>query len=263
MPPVPVGIPSDTATAGGIHLALIEIEKHYDAVLEPVRRAAGSHVQTTPVAPVPLSALILDTRSKCRATLAKWVRFVIDGRDLHTEHLSLFDVPGMVEMLIRHVDWLGLEDEGSKALEQLKMSAHDLTKIAVPERRDWMKLGPCPIVFEIQATEDGQDFTVPVPCMGTVRAYAGCDPYCDYCLTEGVVQWWERQMFGDQDPLKAITAPELVLAIHREYGRLYSEITIRTWENRGAITSVGKNAAGRNLYNRVAVLLWVAGKAAS
>jgi hypothetical protein len=249
--------------AGRIHLALIAIKDHYDTCLEPVRRAPGSHVQTTRVAPVPISSLVIDARANCRATLAYWVVFVIQGQDLHTEHLTRFDVPGMVEMLTRHVDWLGSTARGEEALEQLRLSAHELTRIAVPEDRDWMPLGPCPLVFEIAATEDGQAFTLPVPCLGTIRAYPSCDPYCDACLTSGIVQWWERQMFGDLEPLKAITAPELVLAIHREYGRLYSEITIRTWERRKLIRSVGKDTGGRNLYNRVDVLLFVASRAAS
>lgn len=252
-----------TDLAGKIHLALIEIAGHYDAVLEPARRCPGSHVQTTPVAPLPISSLVIDARARCRARLAGLVRFTITGRNLHTEHLTAFDVPAMVEMLTRHVDWLGTHQLGSVVLAELQMSAHDLSKIAVPERRDWMPLGPCPLVFEIQASEDGESFTIPVPCLGTIRAYPTCDPYCDACLTKGVVQWWERQMFGDLEPLKAITAPELVLAIHREYGRLYSVDTIRTWETRAMIQSVGKDAAGRNLYNRVAVLLFVASRAAS
>jgi hypothetical protein len=235
--------------SGDIHLVLIEIEDHYDASLEPVRRAPGSHVQTTPVAPIPISALVIDARATCRATLADWVKFVIRGRDLHTEHLTSFDVPGMVEMLTRHVDWLGGHDRGSKALEELTVSARALTKIAVPEGRDWMPLGPCPIVFEIQASEDGEAFTVTVPCLGTIRAYPGCDPYCDVCLTEGVVEWWERQMFGDTALSNLVTAPVLVLAIHREFGQVVKEATIRKWVSRGLIESKGTDESRSSLYD--------------
>jgi hypothetical protein len=247
--------------AGRIHLVLIAIADYYDSALVPVQRAPGSHVLTTAVAPLPISALVLDARARCRARLGGLCRLVIEGRDLHTEHLSRFDVPAMVEMLIRHIDWLGNHELGPTALQELEKSAHDLTAIAVPERRDWMPLGTCPLAIEHddEFVEDagGELIRVevePTPCAGTIRAYPASDPYCDACGVEAVVAWWERQMFGDPDLFNIIPIPALLLAIHRELGLVVKEATIRSWKHRGLITAVRKDEDGHNLYDRVEVI---------
>jgi hypothetical protein len=229
-----------------IRKALLAITKHYDSCLTPVRRAPGSHASAAAFASLPISATILDDRAQCRTRLAYWCDQVIRARDLHTEHLSFHDVAAMCDLLQRHSDWLGETVGAAIAMWELEDSAGDLRSIAVSHRRDWMPLGPCPLVNE---SEDGE----PEPCTGTVRAYPTCDPYCDVCETSAVVTWWEHQMFGDTQPTNLVTAPALVLAIHREFGQVIKEATIRQWVTRGVIETKGKDSAGRSLYDRVDV----------
>lgn len=247
--------------AGRIHLALVEIRDHYDDSLQPVRRAAGSHVQTTQVAPLPVSGTVLDARQECRRRLAGIVRKVIEGRDLHTEHVAFFDVAGMVEMLIRHLDWIGRHEMADVFLQHLRSSAHDLTAIAAPQRREWLFLGMCPLVIEhddeFVLTPGGDLVKVevpPTPCTGSIRGYPDSDPYCDVCEVQAVVGWWERQMWPDPELHNILTAPELRRAIRRELGRDISEITIRSYVHRGLFRIFDKDLEGRNLYHRVDVI---------
>jgi len=66
-----------------IRRALDTIIEHWDATLEPVRRATGSHVKATREPPMPISANVLDVRAMCRSRMAAWCLLVMDERDLH------------------------------------------------------------------------------------------------------------------------------------------------------------------------------------
>jgi hypothetical protein len=141
-----------------IRTALAGILDAYDAVLVPVTRATGSHATNPTIAPLLVSAQILDVRAHCRARMASLCLMVIDERELHTEHLSALDVPAMADLLDRHADWIGEHEAADVAVRELERSARDLGAIAadsVPKRQD---VGPCP------GTNNGK------PCPGMVRA---------------------------------------------------------------------------------------------
>ena len=225
-----------------IRIALLKILNHYEATLQPVRRGTGSHVKASHEAPMPVSAHILDTRAMTRSRLASWCLLVIDERDLHTEGLSGLDVPAMCDLLMRHSDWLGDHEAGDVALDEIQTSARELAAIAAPRHKEWMSLGICPLVIE----KDG-DMR---PCAGTIRAYPTCDPYCDSCGTVAVVSWWERAIFADPELTRLVTAPELVIIIHREFGKVIKVPTIRKWVERGILQPSGTDLEGRTLFDR-------------
>ena len=230
-----------------IRKALTTITDHYDATLEPVRRAPGSHVKTSRTTPpLPISADILDKRLQCRTRLTKWSWVVVRDRDLHTENLSIWDVPAMCDLLIRHADWLSETEDGPIAVWELEASARDLRGIAAPPRRDWMSLGICPLIIEAEGE--------PMGCTGTIRAYPEADPYCDSCGTVAVVSWWERMQFPEMDELARLaTAPELVAFVHKQFGQRIQEPTIRKWVERGWISVAAHDDKGRILYDKAAV----------
>jgi len=239
--------------AAQIRKALADIERHYDDTLDPARRASGSHVLTSIVdAPLPISADILDKRAHCRARMTYWCIVVIRDRDLHTERLSGFDVPAMADLLRRHSDWLGEQDGLIDRLgrvqhpaSELEQCASDLRGIAAPYRRDWHPLGTCPLEVD---SEDG-----PVICGGQVRAYPDKDPFCDTCGTVAVTSWWEKVMFDDPELTRLLTAAELVLFVHNQFGKVVTEVCIRQWIKRGIITRAGSDDKGRTLFDKGAV----------
>ena len=229
-----------------IRKALTGITDHYDASLEPVRRGPGSHVKASKEPPMPISAHVLDVRAMTRARLSGWCLVVMQDRELHPKGgISGLDVWGMVGFLDTHSDWLGSHEAGDVALDEFETSARELTHIAAPKARDWMSLGTCPLIFEVAGE--------PTPCMGTVRAYSDCDPYCDGCGTEAVVSWWERAMFNDPELTRLVTATELVLIVHKEFGKVIKTPTIRKWVERNIIEAAGQDEQGRTLFDRGSV----------
>ena len=237
-----------------IRKALMTITRHWDDTLEPVRRAPGSHVQTSKEAPLPISAHVLDVRAQCRSRMASDCLMVITERDLHTEHLSGFDIVAMADLLMRHSDWLGQHEAAAIVVWELEASADDLKGIAAPHRKDWMSLGICPLTVEAAVVVDGEDTLEVVGCTGTIRAYPEADPYCDVCGIVAVVSWWEKMQFPEMDVMaRLVTAPELVEFVHQQFGQRIQEPTIRKWVERGWITIASHDDKGRILYDKAAV----------
>lgn len=232
-----------------IRKALTGITDHYDAALIPIGSGPGPKIQNTHEAPMPVSANVLDARAMCRSRLASWCLMVIQDRDLRFDiGLSGLDVWGMVALLDIHSEWFAAHEVAAIILDEIQTSVRELTAIAAPVAKGWMSLGICPLVFDVD--------TEPRGCTGTIRAYTGnTTHYCDVCGTEGDRDWWERETFGNSELAHRVTAKELIKVIHRQLGRSYSEVTIRTWTKRGRIKSVGTDSQGRTLYNRVAVVI--------
>ena len=237
---------SDAYTrAEQIRKALKDITGHWAACLQPVRRGAGSRVQTSGAPPLPISANVLDARAMCLSRMAGWCRVVMDDRDLHTEGVSGLDVHAMADLLTRHADWLGNHEAAEDVVTELEASAKDLRGIAVPHRREWMSLGTCPLEVEAEGLS--------TPCLGTIRAYEHRNPYCDNCGVAAEVSWWERLQFPDAELSRLVTAPDLVRFVHAEFGRRVQEATIRQWLGRGLIASAGHDDKGRTLYDKASV----------
>jgi len=232
-------------TAKRIRTALYDIIDYYAAALNAGGTGARMRIKASKEAPLPVSAHILDVRAEACTRLAGWAQVVLEGRDLRYHQLSTGDALGLGRFLVVHADWLAGE-AGTDPADELETSARDLKSIVLPHRREWMPLGVCPLVTD---SPDG-----PIPCTGTVRAYPTCDPYCDKCGVEAVVSWWERVMFADPELTRLVTAPELVVAIHREFGRVVVEATIRQWVARGVIEPSGSDEKGRTLYDRAGVI---------
>jgi hypothetical protein len=229
--------------------ALMSIREHYPHTLESHRSISGAHVKTSTTPSLPIAASTLDTRATARRRLAFWAWATIAGRDLHTEHLYANDVGAMCDLLIRHSEWLGQHDEAPIAVFELQASASELRNLAAPHRRDWMSLGTCPLVTEV----DVDGVMTPMPCTGTIRAYPDADPYCDVCLTSAVVDWWEHKQFPSIEHTTLLTGPQLVVFIHHEFGRVVAPSTVRKWVERGLISTSGIDDAGRTLYDKAIV----------
>ena len=233
------------AAATRIRKALLTIQTSYPKTLQPVRRATGSHATAAAFPSLPISATILDIRAVTRNRLATECLYVIAGRDLHTENLSGGDVPAMTDLHMRHSEWMGEQASAPIAVANLEASASELCGIASTHPRDFMSLGACPLQVDVEG-----ELT---PCTGTVRAYPGHDPKCDACGVDAITSWWETMMFTDPQVTRLLTCPDLVLFIHKQFGRVVTEVAIRQWVSRGIITKAGTDVDGRTLYDRGAV----------
>ena len=159
------------------------------------------------------------------------------------------DTLGLIVLLERHALWLSSHEAGADAAVEIAEWAREVKRTATPERREWMPLGVCPLEVERDST---------LACGGQVRAYPERDPHCTDCGTEAVATWWERVMFPDCETTRLITSDEIVLVVHREFGKPVKAATIRQWIRRGLIESSGTDDRGRTLYDRGAVVYAVA-----
>jgi hypothetical protein len=171
-----------------------------------------------------------------------WARVVVEDREL-THALPLgTDTLGLVVLLERHARWFSGHEAAEDAVAEIRAWAGKVRAAAVPQRREWMPIGTCPL--EVGGI-----------CGGQVRAYPGHDPKCQKCGTEADVSWWERVMFPDVETSELVTADELVLVLHRAFGGApVKPSTIRQWIARGVIQASGKDDKGRTLYDRGAVV---------
>lgn len=186
--------------------------------------------------------------------LNSWARIIVEDRDL-THHLPLgTDTLGLVEFLERWARWFSGHEAAQDATDELGAWAGKVRAAAVPQRRDWMPLGSCPLEVD---SEDG-----PTVCGGQIRAHAGRDPECQRCGTAAVASWWERVMFPDAETSRLVTADEIVTLLHREFGQVVKPGTVRVWLSRGVIEPSGTDDKGRRLYDKGAVVYAYAKKSA-
>jgi len=254
------------ATERALLTALGTIAEHWAALVEP---SSGGGVASKPV---PRSLYTrdddderdddlpnLDRRIALRhdvtAALNSWARVIVDDREL-THHLPLgTDTIGLVEFLQRWARWFSGHEAAQDATDEISTWAGRVRAAAVPEKRDWMPLGKCPLEIEQQAIgdlEDGTPYTRGVgPCGGSVRAHAGRDPQCQRCGTTQDLALWERAMFPDVETSDLLLEAEIATFVHRAFGGApVKPSTIRQWVRREVITSAGKDDKGRSLYNR-------------
>jgi hypothetical protein len=180
-----------------------------------------------------------------------WARVIVDDRELIHHLPSGTDTLGLCVLIERHARWLSGHEAGEDAAEELRGWAGKVRAAAVPQRREWMPLGTCPLEVDVLGAILAHDDGSPLICGGQVRAYPGHDPRCHKCGTEADATWWERVMFPDAETSTLVTADELVLVLHRAFGGSpVKPTTIRQWIARGVIKPSGKDDKGRTLFNR-------------
>ena len=246
------------ATAGDIRRALAAITDHYDVALHPPKRGGGGGGSVSKEPPPPVSVDVLDARADTHRDLVYYAQVVLmectgaEGQTI-TTRVDAADVRGLARFLDVWAEHLarGNPTEAEGCARDLTAHASKLRGMALPDRRDWMPLGTCPLEVEV----DGA-LTV---CAGQVRAYPGREPQCQKCGTEAVASWWERVMFPDVELAEMVTADELVLVLHRAFGGTpIKPSTIRQWIRREVIVGSGKDDKGRTLFSREAVIYAVA-----
>jgi hypothetical protein len=251
--------------AGQIRRDLWACADLYDEVLEPVRRAAGSHVTATKEPPLPISAAILDARADTSRDLHYWARFILDevrdvNGDLMTNRITDTRPETLVRFIVIWVDRLVSEfpDDADNLARETAEHVRELRQFARPERRDWMPIGECPVTV---ADAEGNS----VPCGAKVRAYPDrAFIACPSCGTEDTLAWWMSQIVGNPDAKPLVTADELISIVARDLGMLLSHEQIRQWATRNKIPRSGsKDAKGRTLYDHAVVVALIRlGKAA-
>lgn len=198
----------------------------------------------------PVSVATLDVRAEANSRLAAWSLLVLEERELQT-HLDGFNAVALARFVSTHAQWLASHEAGSEAARELVDSARKVTRLAKPERRDYVVIGECPRTV---ASPDGDA----VACGFKVRAYPEKNIIkCPGCDHEDTLAWWESQIVPNLVDLPLLTAAELLVFLHQETGRQVPEGTIRQWASSGAIRRHGKDRRGRTLYDKAAVLGWV------
>lgn len=242
---------------GSIRKSLTAIRDHYDATLNGPRRAGnnvGSSGHKEP--PAPISLHILDARRDTHSDLAHYARIIlmavsdIEGHAIGTP-VDGHDPIALTRFIDTWAERLTNADpvEAAGCDRDMAKHARELRALALPDRRDWMALGSCPL----QVPTDDGDMTC---CGGQVRAKLDDqqEATCQGCGTVGSVDWWEDRMFDDPELRRTLTAPEVVLFVHRTFGKVITEAAVRQWVKRGVIESSGTDDKGRTVFARDALL---------
>jgi hypothetical protein len=227
----------------------------YDEVLEPVRRAAGSHVTASKEPPLPISAAILDARAEASRDLIYWARFILDeirdiNGDLMTTRIADTAPETLVRFIVIWVDRLISEfpDDADNLAAEVSKHAGELRKFARPERREWMPIGECPVTVADPAGNS-------VVCGAKVRAYPDrAFIACPSCGTEDTLAWWMSQIVPEGSDLAHADA--VIACVTMRTFRPLSHEQIRQWAARGHIARHGKDTKGRTLYSSAAVLAY-------
>lgn len=241
--------------AGRIRRDLYAIADLYDEALEPVRRAAGSHVTASKEPPLPIGAHILDVRREAANDLAYWARFLLDEvRDVDGETLqhgpTSTDVVDLVPFVARWADWLEahMADDAENLAGDAEKHAKALRGITDPNRRDWLPIGECPVTVA-----DAQGNAV--ACGAKVRAYPERQFIaCPGCGTEDTLAWWMSQIVPEGSDLAHADA--VIACVTSRTFRPLSHELLRKWASLGHVRRHGKDAKGRTLYSSAAVLAY-------
>lgn len=247
-------------TAGDIRRALASITDHYDVALHPPRRGGGSGGRVSKEPPPPVSVDVLDARAATHKDLAYYAQVVLmecrsaEGQEIVTR-VDGSNVRALTKFLDTWAEHLtrGNALEAEACARDLTAHASKLRGMALPERRDWISLGTCPLEID---SEGGA-----IVCAGQVRAHPGRDPQCQKCGTTAVAAWWERVMFPDAETSTLLLEAEIATFVHRAFGGSpIKPSTVRQWVKRGVIAASGRDDKGRSLYSRDAVVYAVARK---
>lgn len=182
-------------------------------------------------------------------------RVIVEDRPVKNHIPSGVDVPGMAEFIDRHADWLSGHDTAQEARDELVDIAHHCHMIASPPVRESISIGTCPLELtddEGAVNRCGGDVRVRLNADdGAGEAYAACSR----CGEVAVASWWESHMFDDPETRRWLTDADVVTLMHRLYGEVVKQATIRKWVERNVLVPSGLlNADGRRLFDRDAVV---------
>lgn len=252
---------SDThEVIGAIRRACYAIVDYWDGSLDGPRvagRVGGGSTSGEP--PLPVSAVVLDDRRDAHTDLAHWARVilevVVDGEGRRMTWRIPTDEqqqpPALAAFVAHWAERLTSLDRAEAELcaEELAAHADKLRHHALPDRRDWMPIGECPVTV---ADADGN----PVPCGAKVRAYAERQFIaCPGCGTEDTLAWWMSQIVPEGSDLAPADA--VIACVTSRTFRPLTHEQIRQWASRGFIQRHGKDVKGRTLYSSAAVLAYV------
>jgi len=193
---------------------------------------------------------VVSLRRYATDVLNGWSRVVMEDRPVSQALPDGTSAPSMCAFLSVHAQWMSGQDAAEDCAEELSRLAHRITSLVQPSRKTWMDLGSCPLKFETNE-----------PCGGKVRAYPRSTDAdgevmakCRTCGTEAVASWWESEMFDDAELKEWLTDAELVTFVHRTFGKVIKEATVRQWVRRGVLVSGKVDDKGRRLFHRTGVV---------
>jgi hypothetical protein len=249
---------------GAIRRACIAIRDHYEGSLDGPRKGGnvgGGAASEEP--PLPVSVHVLDARRETHMDLAHYARVIygevrdINGGEIQTRISD--DEQGQPLELAAFIDrWAQrlaeeVPIEAETCADDLARHARRLKALALPDRRDWMPLGECPVTV-------ADDAGNAVECGTQVRAYPDEDEVhrfvtCPGCGTEDTIQWWMSQIVPEASDLAHASA--VIACVAMRTMKPLSHEQLRQWASREVIQRHGKDMKGRTLYSLAAVLAYV------
>jgi hypothetical protein len=227
-------------TEGALLAALKTIRDNWAALIEPSAGSGSGGAKSAD------SITGLDRRVSLRhevtLCLNGWSRLVVEELDL-TEGLPLgTNAPGLVALLIEHVRWFSGHEASCDALSEIEACAADVRKAAAAVRAEWVHIGYCPTIDDDMI------------CWGDVKAWPNAEPalapFCQRCGRVEYVDEWERVMRLDAP----LTHDGLLDFIRETFGREVNRATLRTWQHRRVLPTIGVDDTGQTLYDRGAVI---------
>ena len=186
-----------------------------------------------------------------------WCRVVMEDRPItNAATLPLgIDVPAMAEFVHRHADWVSGHEAAQDCRDELVDLAHRCHLIAFPTRRESISIGRCPLEVPGEADVLGV-------CGGDVRSRPASESddgqawlACSKCGEIAVSDWWEERMFDDPELRRWLTDADVVTFMHRTYGEVIAQSTVRQWVKRAVLVPSGQTTEdGKRLFARDAVV---------
>ena len=247
--------------------ALVTIRREWPHMLPtgppPVRTGTGQSARitaddhATTGADIDPGTRLVSLRREVVDTLNGWTRVVMEDRPVTKALPDVRSAGGMCVFLERHAQWMSGHEAAEDMAGEVEALARSVKAVTQPQRREWMSLGSCPLEIE-QDTDDG---LVMVTCGGQVRAWprhtdedGQVMARCRRCGVEAVAPWWEARMFDDPELKVMLTDAEVVGFVHRAYGKVIDQATVRQWVTRKIIQPSGTQD-GRRVFDRHA-LVW-------
>lgn len=201
----------------------------------------------------------LSLRRFAQDQLNAWCRVIIEDRGTTGGVPTGTDVPGMAGFIARHADWISGHETANDCRDELTTLARRCHLVAYPKRRDSISIGRCPLVIpgeqDVLETCGGDVRSRPTRLEQGVedgQAWAACSR----CGEVAVAAWWEDRMFDDPELRRWLTDADVVPFMHRTYGQVIDQATVRQWVKRKVLfPAERKTEEGKRLFDRDAVIL--------